>query len=161
MWHHIRADIRTEHVPASLVAERQMVLSFKEELHRLVDEIPDSRPDVARVVFEAVLAVIPDRPDDQFYRSLREVAEAYLREVDRTEASGDMGELPAWVEALRDLRVPGPRDDVDALLRVLESAPDDDEPLTPEEIQMLDERLLEAKTKPLIPHDEVLRRLRS
>jgi hypothetical protein len=46
------------------------------------------------------------------------------------------------------------------LPRILAEAPDDDEPLTPEEIEMLDARIRLAETTPAIPRDEVGRLLR-
>lgn len=133
-----------------------MALALKEELHRLVDEIPDTRPDVAQAIFELFRLIIAVPPNDDLLirRFLHEVAETQTNPSDtdallaRLKASGRVGEQ-------------GADDDVDALLRVLDSAPDDDEPLTPEEIEMLDARLLEAKITPTIPHDEVLRRLRA
>jgi predicted transcriptional regulator len=46
------------------------------------------------------------------------------------------------------------------LPKSLAEAPEDDEPLTTEEIAMLDARLAEAASGRTIPHDEVVRRLR-
>ena len=118
-----------------------MALALKEELHRLVDEIPESDPRW-RLFFETVLRVLAERPDlktDPLSRSLREAAETYFREGPESAGATDVGTLP----------------------RVLAEAPEDDEPLTPEEIEMLDSRLRALETTPAIPHEEVLRRLRS
>ena len=112
-----------------------MVVALKEELHRLVDEIPETRPEVARVLFQLVLLLIfASRNDELLFRR-------FLREV--TEAQGgseDANELLARLNALRDRWVHGPREAVDPVLRALESAPDDDEPLTSEEVAMLEAR---------------------
>ena len=66
----------------------QMALALKEELHRLVDEIPDSRPEIARVLFELGLLLTFASGNDNllFRRFTREVAEAQAQ-------SGDADEL--------------------------------------------------------------------
>jgi hypothetical protein len=55
-----------------------MALALKEELHRLVDEIPDSRPEVARGLFElGLLLTLASGNDDLMFRRFTcEVAEA-------------------------------------------------------------------------------------
>ena len=141
-----------------------MALALKEELHRLVDEIPDSRPDIARVVFEHTLLLLPDNPDEDeaFHRALRIVAQDYLRDMVWVPTSADdAGEVPAKIRALRDKWVHEKLDIEPPLPRILAEAPEDDEPLTPEEIEMLDARIQALATTPAIPHEEVLRRLRS
>jgi hypothetical protein len=47
------------------------------------------------------------------------------------------------------------------VLLALELAPDDDEPLTSEEVEMLDARRAAAATGPTVKHDEVGRKLRA
>jgi len=133
-----------------------MAVALKEELHRLVDEIPDTRPEVARVLFELVFLLIFASRNDEllFRRFLREVVEAQRD-------SEDPNELLVRLNALRDRWVHGPREAVDPLLRALESAPDDDEPLTSEEVTMLEARRAAAATGRTIPHDEVGRRIQA
>jgi len=132
-----------------------MALALKEELHRLVDEIPDSRPEVARVLFELglLLTFASGNDDLMFRRFTREVAEAQAQ-------AGDAGELLTRLQAVRDRWVHG-QDQDDALLRFLESAPEDDEPLTSEEAAMLDARLsaLASGSEPTFSHEEVGRML--
>ena len=135
-----------------------MALALKEELHRLVDEIPSDDPRVMRAVFEALLRVLDERPypDDPLLRTLRQVVEEYLLEVAESEVEAD-------VQATEPLShsASNQRQAAHSLPRVLAEAPADDEPLTPEEIEMLDARIQALVTTPAIPHEEVLRRLRS
>jgi hypothetical protein len=132
-----------------------MAVALKEELHRLVDEIPDTRPEVARVLFELAFLLLFASSNDEalFDRFLQDVAEA-------RGDSDDRDQLLARLEALRNRWVHGPREVVDALPRPLELAPDDDEPLTSEEAAMLDARRAAVATGPTIPHDEVGRKIR-
>ena len=133
-----------------------MALALKEELHRLVDEIPDSRPEVARVLFELGLLLTFASGNDNllFRRFTREVAEAQAQ-------SGDADELLSRLQAMRNRWVHGQDQGTDALLRFLESAPDDDEPLTAEEAAMLDARLsaVAPGSEPMFSHEEVSRLL--
>ena len=133
-----------------------MALALKEELHRLVDEIPDSRPEVARVLFELGLLLIFASGNDDllFQRFTREVAEAQ-------EQSTDADELLTRLQVLRNRWVHGQDQDADPLLTFLQSAPDDDEPLTPEEAAMLDAHLsaLASGNEPTFSHEEVGRML--
>jgi hypothetical protein len=141
-----------------------MAAALKEELHRLVDEIPDTRPDVARVVFEHVLLLLPENPDedDTFYRALREAADAYLREIANAPTGTDEpATLPVRIRDLRNRWVHGKHDVEYPLPRSLETAPDDDEPLTSEEIALLDARRAEVSSAPTIPHDELGRKLQA
>ena len=133
-----------------------MALALKEELHRLVDEIPDSRPEVARVLFELGLLLTFAAGNDHllFQRFAREVTEAQAQ-------SSDADELLSRLQAVRNRWVHGQNQDADALLNFLESAPDDDEPLTPDEAAMLDARLsaLASSNQPKFTHEEVGRML--
>jgi hypothetical protein len=133
-----------------------MALALKEELHRLVDEIPDTRPEVARVLFElGLLLMFASGNDDLLFRRFtREVAEAQAQ-------SRDVNELLMRLRAVRNHWVHGQNEDADPLLKFLESAPDDDEALTPEEATILDARLasLVAGAEPVYSHEEVGRLL--
>lgn len=133
-----------------------MALALKEELHRLVDEIPDSRPEVARVLFELGLLLTFASGNDNlmFRRFTREVAEAQAQ-------AGDVDELLTRLQVIRNRWLHGQDPDADALLRFLEAAPEDDEPLTPEEATMLDARLsaLAAGSERTFSHEEVGRML--
>jgi hypothetical protein len=62
---------------------------------------------------------------------------------------------------MRNRWVHGQDQGTDALLRFLESAPDDDEPLTAEEAAMLDARLsaVASGSEPTFSHEEVSRLL--
>lgn len=134
-----------------------MALALKKELHRLVDEIPDSRPELVQVMLGIGLLLQTHdlgKADPEFQRLVRDVADLHAR-------TSDPGELAAGWEALRNRWMRGESASEYPLPRVLAEAPDDDEPLTPEEREMLDARLRAAKTTPTIPHDEVVRRLRS
>ena len=83
-----------------------MALALKEELHRLVDEIPETNPDVLRGVIELVRLMIAASSTDD--TSMRRI----LRQVANAQADPqDTGELD------------------DPLPRFLAEAPDDDEPL--------------------------------
>jgi hypothetical protein len=133
-----------------------MALALKEELHRLVDEIPESRPEVARVLFELGLLLTFASGNDSlmFRRFTREVAEAQAQ-------ASNADELLTRLQSVRNRWVHGQEHDDDALLRFLESAPDDDEPLTPEEAAMLDARLagLASGNERTFSHEEVGRML--
>lgn len=87
-----------------------------------------------------------------FRRFTREVAEAQASDAD---------ELLTRLQAVRNHWLHGQDPDVDALLRFLEAAPEDDEPLTPEEAAMLDARLsaLASGSEPTFSHEEVGRML--
>lgn len=133
-----------------------MALALKDELHRLVDEIPDSRPEVARVLFELGLLLTFASSNDNvmFRRFTREVAEAQAQ-------AGDADELLMRLQVVRNRWIHGQDQEADALLRFLESAPEDDEPLTPEEAALLDARLsaLASGVEPTFSHEEVGRML--
>jgi hypothetical protein len=133
-----------------------MAVALKDELHRLIDEIPDTHPEVARVLFElGLLLIFASRNDELLFRRfLQELADIEAR-------AGDPSDLLARVQALRNRWVHGQNDVDDALLRALESAPDDDEPLTTDEVAMLDARRAAAKTEPAMSHDELGRTLRA
>ena len=133
-----------------------MALALKEELHRLVDEISDSRPEVARVLFELglLLTFASGNDDLMFRRFTREVAEAQAQ-------ASDADELLTRLQAVRNRWVHGQDQEADALLRFLESAPEDNEPLTSEEAAILDARLaaLASVTAPTFSHEDVGRML--
>lgn len=135
-----------------------MALDLKEELHRLVDEIPDTRPDLARMMLNlvrvAALTHDLEKANPELQRLVRDVADLHAH-ADSSE------ELASGLDALRNRWVHGHDQEADALLRFLESAPDDDEPLTSEEAAMLDARLsaLASGTVPTFSHEEVGRML--
>ena len=131
-----------------------MAVALKDELHRLIDEIPDTHPEVARVLFELTFLLLVSASNDelQFRRIVRDVAEAQA-------ASEDPNELLARLQSLRDGWVHGRGGVADSLLAVLESAPDDDEPLTAEDVALLDARRAAVAVGPTITHDELGRQL--
>jgi len=133
-----------------------MAIPLKEELHRLIDEIPDTRPEVTRVLFELGLLLSFASGNDEllFRRFVREVAEVQT-------SAEDPDALMVRLKDLRDRWVHGPKRDTDTLLTVLESAPDDDEPLTEAEVAMLAVRRAAATVGPTIRHDELGRKLQA
>src|SRR4051794_11884436 len=103
--------------------EYPMVVAPKEQLRRLVEAIPHTRPELADILIELGSRLIVASQDDELlYRRL-------LRELDEVQASSDgPDELRAKVRELRD-RWAHPSYEADPLLQMLESAPIDDEPL--------------------------------
>jgi hypothetical protein len=133
-----------------------MALAFKDELHRLVDEIPETHPEVARVLFElGLLLIFASRNDELLFRR-------FLREVADLQASAaDPDEVMVKLQAMRDRWLHGSHDADDPLLKMLESAPADDEPLTPDEAAILDARRAAATAGPTMSHDELGRKLQA
>jgi hypothetical protein len=110
-----------------------MAVAPKAELHRLIEAIPDTRPELADALLELGLRlVVASRADELLYRRLhRELAEVQASGNDPTELSANIKGLRGrWLDELGAPIMPLPP--------VLESAPIDDEPLTPEEAAILD-----------------------
>jgi hypothetical protein len=129
--------------------EYQMVIAPKSELHRLVEAIPDTRPDLAEAMIELGLRLLAaSRTDEVLYRRLsRELADAQSESSDPSELDTRVTELQSrWLDELGAPSLPLPS--------FLESAPLDDEPLTPEEATILEARRASLGAKPPITHDE-------
>jgi hypothetical protein len=110
-----------------------MVMAPKAELHRLVEAIPDTQPELVDALLELGLRlIVASRADELLYRRL-------LRELAEVQASGnDATELGAKITGLRTRWLDELGAPIVPLPPVLESAPLDDEPLTPEEAAILD-----------------------
>jgi hypothetical protein len=132
-----------------------MAVALKAELHRLVEAIPETHPKVANELIELMfLLVNTSRGDEQRFNQLvDEIAEIQG-------SSRDLDDLTTRLRDLQD-RWSDTRDDADRLLQLLESAPEDDEPVTPEERAMLDAARAAIASGSTIPHNEVGRMLRS
>jgi hypothetical protein len=131
-----------------------MAVALKAELHRLVEAIPDARPELTAALLEMGLRlIVASRADELLYRRLlRELAEVQASGHDPTELDARVKELQGrWLDELGAPTLPLPS--------VLESAPIDDEPLTLEEIAMLDARRATAATGSTISDDELGRLL--
>jgi len=112
-----------------------MALTLKEELHRLVDEIPDSRPDVTNALAAFATALIHDlgKSDPRFQLVVQDLADLHAQDDGPEELSSRLAALPKrWARDEDERNHPLPR--------FLAEAPEDDEPLTPEEIAMLHAR---------------------
>jgi predicted transcriptional regulator len=70
-------------------------------------------------------------------------------------------ELPDSAVSLATRLLAAVRDEADPLLSLLENAPVDDEPVTPEEEAAIEEALEDVRAGRLVPHEEVWRRLES
>jgi hypothetical protein len=126
-----------------------MAVALKAELHRLVESIPETHPKVANELIELMfLLVDTSREDERLFNQL-------VDEIDEIQVSAtDPDDLMARLQDLRD-RWSDTRDDADRLLQLLESAPEDDEPVTPEERAMLDARRASTATGSTISDDEL------
>jgi hypothetical protein len=112
-----------------------MAIAHKAELHRLVDAIPEARPELVEALMEVGLRLlVASRSDELLYRRLhRELVELQTSAGDRTELSTRTQELQSrWLDELGAPTVPLPL--------TLANAPIDDEPLTAEEIAILNAR---------------------
>jgi hypothetical protein len=56
-----------------------MAVAFKEDLHRLVDEIPDTHPEIVGILFALVFRLIVASRNDEllFRRLLRELSRCW------------------------------------------------------------------------------------
>ena len=132
-----------------------MAVALKSELHRLVESIPETQPEVANALIELMfLLVAASRQDEQRFDELvSEIGELQARSKD----TADM------MVRIRDLqnRWALPNDDAERLWQILQAAPPDDEPLTAEEIEMLDRARASIASGSTISHDELGRLLES
>jgi|SRR3954470_14881680 len=134
--------------------EDSMAIAPKAALHRLVEAIPDTQPEVANVLIDlgARLIVASQNDEHLFRRLLSDLA-------DMQASANDPEEQRVRVEDLRNRYLQEADAPVGSLPEVLESAPDDDEPLTAEEVAMLDARHASAKRGSTISDDELSRLL--
>jgi hypothetical protein len=133
-----------------------MAVAPKSELYRLIEVIPDTQPELATVLTELGLRLlVASQSNELLYDRL-------VRELAGVQAMADDADgLSDGVKTLRDHWLRESDADDDPLLRMLESAPPDDEPLTPEEVAMLDARHPGGRLRSSISHDELGRLLRS
>jgi hypothetical protein len=126
-----------------------MSIAPKAELHRLVEAIPEARPELAEALMELGLRLlVASRSDELLYRRLhRELVEVQTSASDRAELSTRAQELQSrWLDELGAPTLPLPP--------ALANAPIDDEPLTAEEAAILDARRGPRASGAPLTHDQ-------